>query len=58
MTKTQDSDDDVADASGIQRRLDAVIRLLVEILTHKESSLELGDAIRAKFIRIDTVRNN
>jgi len=47
MEKTQDSDAEVANASGVQRRLDALIRLLIEILTRKDSSLELGDAIRA-----------
>lgn len=35
------------DADGIQKRLDAIIRLLLEISTHKGTPLELGDAIRA-----------
>lgn len=47
MTRSQDSVKDVANADGIQRRLDALIRVLIEILTHKDTSLELGEAIRA-----------
>jgi hypothetical protein len=39
--------DVITNASGIQRRLDALIRLLVEILTREEAPLELGEAIRA-----------
>jgi hypothetical protein len=47
MTRTQDSTKDTANADSLQRRLDALIRLLMEILTRKDASFELGDAIRA-----------